>query len=89
VISECAFTGTPPAVGTDAFAGVGESVSLFVPESAVDDYSDAAQWKDFDVEASEQTPTAIDNVQGDNSSCTKVIENGVLYIVRDGKVFNV
>jgi hypothetical protein len=80
----------PPAVGTDAFAGVGESVEVFVPESAVDAYNDAAQWKDFDVEASEQTPTAIDQITNDQSSMTnKVIENGHLYILHNGTKYNV
>jgi hypothetical protein len=32
--------------------------------------------------------TGIDDVQGNNVQSTKVIENGVLYIIRDGKTYN-
>ena len=35
----------------------------------------------------EQTATGVENVQG-NVQSTKVIENGVLYIIRDGKTYN-
>jgi stringent starvation protein B len=37
----------------------------------------------------EQTATGVENVQGDNVQSTKVIENGVLYIIRDGVKYNV
>ena len=33
-------------------------------------------------------PTGFENVQRDNVQCTKVIRNGQLVILRDGKVFN-
>ena len=35
-----------------------------------------------------QTTTGMENVQGDNVQCTKVIENGQLLIFRDGRVYN-
>ena len=34
--------------------------------------------------SNEQNATGVENVQGDNVQSTKVIENGVLYIIRDG-----
>ena len=33
-------------------------------------------------------PTAVDQVQGDNVQCTKVIENGQLFIIKNGVKFN-
>ena len=33
-------------------------------------------------------PTGIENVQSDNVQCTKVIHNGVLYILHNGKIYN-
>lgn len=36
----------------------------------------------------EQVVTGIEDVQGNNVQSTKVIENGVLYIIRDGKTYN-
>ena len=35
-----------------------------------------------------ETPTAVETVQSDKVQCMKVIENGMLYIIRDGKVYN-
>ena len=39
----------------------------------------------------QNTPTDIENVQGDNVQCTKVRKgmiDGILYIVKDGKIFD-
>lgn len=36
----------------------------------------------------EQQATGVENVQGDKVQCTKVIENGVLYIRHNGKIYN-
>ena len=36
----------------------------------------------------EQVATGVENVQGDKVQSTKVIENGVLYILRDGVKYN-
>ena len=36
-----------------------------------------------------QTPTDIDNVQGDNVQCTKVLRDGQVIIIRDGKEYNI
>ncbi len=39
----------------------------------------------------QNTPTGIENVQGDNVQCTKVRKvmiDGILYIVKDGKIFD-
>ena len=33
-------------------------------------------------------PTGLENVQNDNVQCTKVLRNGVLYILHNGKVYN-
>lgn len=35
-----------------------------------------------------QVPTGVENVQGDNVQSTKVVENGVLYIIKNGVKYN-
>lgn len=35
-----------------------------------------------------QIPTGVENVQGDNVQSTKVVENGVLYIIKNGVKYN-
>ncbi len=37
---------------------------------------------------SHKIPTSLENVQNDNVQCTKVLRNGVLYILHNGKVYN-
>jgi len=37
----------------------------------------------------EQIATGMENVQGDNVQSTKVLENGVLYIIKNGVRYNV
>ena len=37
---------------------------------------------------SHKMPTGLENVQNDNVQCTKVLRNGVLYILHNGKVYN-
>jgi len=37
----------------------------------------------------EQTATGMENVQGDNVQSTKVLENGVLYIIKNGVRYNI
>lgn len=39
--------------------------------------------------AAPKTPTAVENVQGDNVQSTKVIENGQLFIIKNGIKYNV
>ena len=36
-----------------------------------------------------ETPTSVEDVQGDNTQATKFIENGVLYIKYNGTMYNV
>ena len=36
----------------------------------------------------EQVVTGMENVQGDNVQSTKVLENGVLYIIKNGVRYN-
>ena len=38
---------TPPTLGEDVFWGVDKSISLFVPQSSIEAYKAADQWKDF------------------------------------------
>ena len=79
---------TPPTCGTEAFEGIDTSIPLYVPETATDAYESASTWKDFTVQASEKTPTAVETVTDKNSAGThKVLREGQIYILRDGKTY--
>ena len=84
----------PPTLeGTHVFKGVNspdprglEVVTLEVPANSLALYKSAEGWCEFYGTCGGDE--AVDEVQGDMVQCTKVIENGQLYILRDGKVFN-
>ena len=83
----------PPTLeGPHVFKGVNshdprglEVVTLEVPANSLALYKAAEGWCEFYGTCGGDE--AVDEVQGDMVQCTKVIENGQLYILRDGKVF--
>ncbi|MBP5476099.1 MAG: leucine-rich repeat domain-containing protein [Paludibacteraceae bacterium] len=99
VQSVTSYAATPPTCGTEAFGGIDTTIPLYVPDGTAEAYMAAGQWQDFDIQTSEvQTPTAIDQTINDPygsgrleeaPAATKVIRNGVMYILRDGKVYTV
>lgn len=64
--------------------------TLYVPAESVEQYKTAEQWKEFGtILPIEQTPNAIDNVLHPTAHTKKVLHNGHLFILRDGKTYNV
>ena len=65
--------------------------TLYVPEESLEDYKSAIYWKDFGT-ILPIAPTGTENTHSKNnnsSSFTKVILNGQLLILRDGKTYSV
>ena len=65
--------------------------TLYVPEESLEDYKSATYWKDFGT-ILPIAPTGTENTHSKNnnsSSFTKVILNGQLLILRDGKTYTV
>lgn len=86
------YAATPPTCGAEVFGEVDKSIPLYVPEGSVEAYSNAGTWQEFiDIEAAEDLPMAIDevNYQPSDASSHKVFRGGQLYILRDGKMYNV
>ena len=81
---------TPPTLANDVFAGCNNgnlrTLDLTVPSGSESQYMAAEGWCEFYGTCGGDE--AVEEVQGDMVQCTKVIENGQLYILRDGKVFN-
>ena len=51
--------------------------------------SSAAPWVQIDLTAYFVSATGLENVQSDNVQCTKLIRDGQLYIMYNGKMYNV
>ena len=67
------------------------AATLYVPEESLEDYKSAIYWKDFST-ILPIAPTSTEHTHSKNnngSSFTKVILNGQLLILRDGKTYTV
>lgn len=83
-------TVTPPALVSYPFVLTDlANVTLYVPAEAIEAYQAADTWKDFGTIAAIQTD--VENVNGEwaNGEWTKVIRDGQLLILKDGKTYNV
>jgi len=84
-------TSTPPACGSDVFLEVDKSIPLYVPAESVEAYKAADQWKDFgDNIKPIQAAKVLDEIQeSSDTEVLKFINNGQLFILRDGKTYTV
>ena len=63
---------------------------LYVPAQSLDDYKAADQWKEFGtILPLEDAPSSVENIPSTMTNCQKIIRNGQLLILRDGKTYNV
>ena len=82
---------TPQVINSTVFMEVNISqCKLYVPAASVEAYKAAEVWKEFLIEAApEEQPTGLDDVQSDHVQCTKVLRDGVLYIMHNDTLYNV
>ena len=77
---------TPQVLGEGVFEYVDQpNCKLYVPDGAVEAYKAAEVWKDFDIQGGAQ---GIEDIRVDGEKAMKVMVDGVLYIIRDGKIFD-
>ena len=80
---------TPPTLGSvwGVFSNVNKSIPLYVPAGSVSAYKSADQWKDFTniLPISQQ---GLEDVQGNNVQCTKIVHNGQIFILRGEHVYD-
>ena len=82
------FANTPQEIDSYVFDNVDKSTCvLYVPAGSISDYQSADGWKDFTkiLPISQQ---GLEDVQGNNLQCIKVVHNGQLFILREGRIFN-
>ena len=97
-IGETAFTGNtnlekvtchavePPVCGDYAFAICQE---LYVPKESIEKYAKADEWRNFNPNIFAIDDSAIEAVRvGGEVASQKVVRNGQVLIMRDGKLFN-
>lgn len=80
-----------PTLGKEVFYDMPLSeVTLYVPAQSLDDYKAAEQWKDFGaILPIEEAPSAIENIHAPTFNTQKLLRNGQVYILQDGKTYTI
>ena len=78
------FATTPPQLDYAVFSFSISSCVLYVPAGSISAYQSADGWKDFTniLPISQQ---GLEDVQGNNVQCTKILHNGQIYLLRGDK----
>ena len=82
------FANTPQEITSSVFDNVDKSTCvLYVPAGSISAYQSADVWKDFSniLPISQQ---GLEDVQGNNVQCTKIVHNGQIFIKKNGKLYN-
>ena len=77
---------TPPTCGDDCFLNVKKSIPLYVPKGTGANYGKAVGWEAF---TNIREATALEGVQSTEYRVQKVLRNGQMLIIRDGKTYSV
>ena len=78
----------PPMVDSKTFENVSRSIPVYVPYGMGPKYRTAAVWQEFDIRDKADVVTSVGDVEAESLSVEKVIRNGQVMIVRDGKMYN-
>ena len=79
---------TPPIVEAETFEDIDRSIPLYVPIGTALQYKAADYWCEFFNVIEYNAPSAIDNILSSTANTRKILRNGQLLIIRDGKTYN-
>jgi hypothetical protein len=80
---------TPPTIQAKTFFDVNRQIPVYVPDNAVEAYKADPYWQEFNIIGKSNAPSAVDNISSPNADTNKLLRNGQLLILRDGKTYNV
>lgn len=64
--------------------------TLYVPAESLEDYKAAEQWKEFGtILPLDKAPSAVENTRLPITNSTKLLRNGQVYILQDGKTYTI
>ena len=80
-----------PELESNVFNGMPLSeATLYVPAESLEDYKAADQWKEFGtILPLDKAPSAVENTRLPITNSTKLLRNGQLLILRDGKTYTI
>ena len=79
---------TPPIVEAETFEDIDRSIPLYVPIGTAPQYKAADYWCEFFNVIEYNAPTSVDYIPSSTINCQKIIRDGQLLIIRDGKTYN-
>ena len=79
----------PPTVATRTFEEVNRSIPVYVPDEVVPAYQAAPVWQEFNIQGKSNAPSALDNISSPISNNQKLLRDGQLLIIRDGKTYTI
>ena len=80
---------TPPIVEAETFEDIDRSIPLYVPMGTALQYKEAEYWCEFFNVIEYNAPSAVDNISSPNANTRKLLRDGQLLIIRDGKTYNI
>lgn len=81
---------TPPTIEAKTFFDVKRQIPVYVPDNCVDAYENDQYWSEFNIVGQSASPLGIEEVMKNtdaSASVRKVMQNGQIYILRDGKAY--
>ena len=79
----------PPTVAARTFEEVNRSIPVYVPDEVVPAYQAAPVWQEFNIQGKSNAPSALDDISSPISNNQKLLRDGQLLIIRDGKTYTI
>jgi hypothetical protein len=76
----------PPTVAARTFEDVDRTIPVYVPQESVDLYKAAPVWQEFYIVG--KVASSLENQPAATDNCQKLIRDGQLIIIHDGKTYN-
>ena len=79
----------PPTIQAKTFEDVDRSIPVYVPDESVEAYKSDLYWKEFNIQGKSNVPNSVENTLSTTTNNQKLLRNGQLLILREGKTYNV
>ena len=79
---------TPPTIKAKTFFDVNRRIPVYVPDEVVAAYESDPYWSEFDIQGESKAPAGVDEIQISTTNVQKLIRDGQLLIIREGKTYN-
>lgn len=78
----------PPTIQAKTFFDVNRQIPVYIPTASTEAYENDPFWREFNIQSENEAPAAVDNIQSPNNNSQKLLHNGQLLIIRNGKTYS-